>query len=67
MNLEKRPAKFNSRVASNAKDEYQAGLSFLDDLRDRDESKQRAKVDYYEGLILVDTFSKKAAIVPMAS
>ena len=54
-------------MSNNARDECQADLCFFDDLRDRDEDKKRAKVGYYAGLMLVDSFSKKAAIVPMVS
>ncbi len=64
LNLEKRPTKFNSWVANHARDEYQADLLFFDDLRARDEG-GRERVEYYAGLILVDTFSKKLTIVPM--
>lgn len=66
LNLEKRPSKYNSWVANNARDEYQADLLFFDDLRARDDG-GRERVDYYAGLILVDSFSKKVAIVPMAT
>ena len=67
MGLEKRPAKLNSWAASNANDECQVGLFFFEDLRGRDASTKRARVDYYAGLMLVDSFSKKVSIVSMVS
>ena len=67
-NLEKRPRKFNSWVANRAKEEYQADLFFFDDLRQRAKvhaSKLKEPVDYVAGLLVVDTFSKKIAVVPI--
>jgi hypothetical protein len=60
-NLEKRPRKFNSWVANRAKEEYQADLFFFDDLKQRDEEPAK----YNAGLLVVDTFSKKIAVVPI--
>ena len=60
-NLEKRPRKFNSWVANRAKEEYQADLFFFDDLKQRDEEPAK----YNAGLLVVDTFSKKIAVVPV--
>ena len=71
-NLEKRPQKFNSWVANRAKEEYQADLFFFDDLRQRVKVKKgdatrtvREPVEYNAGLLVVDTFSKKIAVVPL--
>jgi hypothetical protein len=71
-NLEKRPRKFNSWVANRAKEEYQADLFFFDDLRQRVKVKKgdatrtvREPVEYNAGLLVVDTFSKKIAVVPL--
>ena len=67
-NLEKRPRKFNSWVANRPKEEYQADLFFFDDLRQRAKvqtGKLKEPVDYVAGLLVVDTFSKKIAVVPI--
>ena len=71
-NLEKRPRKFNSWVANRATEEYQADLFFFDDLRQREKVKEgdatrtvREPVEYNAGLLVVDTFSKKIAVVPL--
>ena len=67
-NLEKRPRKFNSWVANRPKEEYQADLFFFDDPRQRAKvqtGKLKEPVDYVAGLLLVDTFSKKIAVVPI--
>ena len=71
-NLEKRPRKFNSWVANRAAEEYQADLFFFDDLRQREKVKEgdatrtvREPVEYSAGLLVVDTFSKKIAVVPL--
>ena len=71
-NLEKRPRKFNSWVANRAAEEYQADLFFFDDLRQREKVKEgdatrtvREPVEYNAGLLVVDTFSKKIAVVPL--
>ena len=71
-NLEKRPQKFNSWVANRAAEEYQADLFFFDDLRQREKVKEgdatrtvREPVEYSAGLLVVDTFSKKIAVVPL--
>ena len=58
-NMEKRPRKFNSWVANKAKEEYQADLFFFDDLKQRDDEPAK----YSAGLLLVDPFSKKIAVV----
>ena len=60
-NMEKRPRKFNSWVANKAKEEYQADLFFFDDLKQREDE----PVKYSAGLLVVDTFSKKIAVVPI--
>ena len=60
-NMEKRPRKFNSWVANKAKEEYQADLFFFDDLKQRDDEPAK----YSAGLLVVDTFSKKIAVVPI--
>ncbi|MFM7979060.1 MAG: hypothetical protein ACKPKO_07050, partial [Candidatus Fonsibacter sp.] len=71
-NLEKRPRKFNSWVAKRANEEYQADLFFFDDLRQREKVKEgdatrtvREPVEYKAGQLVVDTFSKKIAVVPL--
>ena len=71
-NLEKRPRKFNSWVPNRAAEEYQADLFFFDDLRQREKVQASARtrtvkepVDYSAGLLVVDTFSKKIAVVPL--
>jgi hypothetical protein len=67
-NLEKRPRKFNSWVANRPKEEYQADLFFFDDLMQRAKvltGKLKEPVDYVAGLLVVDTFSKKIAVVPI--
>ena len=67
-NLEKRPRKFNSWVANRAKEEYQADLFFFHDLRQREVNitrKTKEPVDYVAGLLVVNTFSKKIAVVPI--
>ena len=60
-NLEKRPRKFNSWVANKAYEEFQTDLFFFDDLKQRDEESAK----YNAGLLVVDTFSKKIAVVPI--
>ena len=60
-NMEKRPRKFNSWVANKAKEEYQADLFFFDDLKQKDDEPAK----YSAGLLVVDTFSKKIAVVPI--
>ena len=60
-NLEKRPRKFNSWVANKAYEEFQADLFFFDDLKQREEEPAK----YNAGLLVVDTFSKKIAVVPI--
>ena len=69
-NMEKRPRKFNSWVANRPKkEEYQADLFFFDDLRQRatvQTSKLKEPVDYVAGLLVVDTFNNKIAVVPIA-
>ena len=67
-NLEKRPRKFNSWVANRPFEEFQADLFFFDDLRQREKAtkgKVKEPVDYAAGLLVVDTFSKKIAVVPI--
>ena len=67
-NLERRPRKFNSWVANRPKEEYQADLFFFDDLRQREKvqtGKAKEPVDYVAGLLVVDTFTKKIAVVPI--
>ena len=67
-NLEKRPRKFNSWVANRAFEEFQADLFFFDDLRQREKTPKgnvKESVDYVAGLLVVDTFSKKIAVVPI--
>ena len=67
-NLEKRPRKFNSWVANRPFEEFQADLFFFDDLRQRENApkgKVKEPVDYVAGLLVVDTFSKKIAVVPI--
>ena len=60
-NMEKRPRKFNSWIPNKAKEEYQADLFFFDDLKQRDDEPAK----YSAGLLVVDTFSKKIAVVPI--
>ena len=60
-NLEKRPRKFTSWAANRPKEEYQANLFFFDDLKQREEEPAK----YSAGLLVVDTFSKKIAVVPI--
>ncbi|MFM7980436.1 MAG: hypothetical protein ACKPKO_14070, partial [Candidatus Fonsibacter sp.] len=65
--LEKRPLKFNSWVANRPLEELQADL-FFDDLMQREKApkgKIKEPVDYVAGLLVVDTFSKKTAVVPI--
>ncbi|MFM7980556.1 MAG: hypothetical protein ACKPKO_14685, partial [Candidatus Fonsibacter sp.] len=67
-NLEKRPRKFNSWVANRSFEEFQADLFFFDDLRQREKTtkgKVKEPLDYVAGLLVVDTFSKKIAVVPI--
>ena len=67
-NIENRPRKFNSWVANRAAEEYQADLFFFDDLRQREKApkgKVKEPVAYVAGLLVVDTFSKNIAIVPI--
>ena len=67
-NLENRPRKFNSWVPIRPFEELQADLFFFDDLRPREKaptSKAKEPVDYVAGLLVVDTFSKEIAIVPI--
>ena len=67
-NLEKGPRKFNSWVANRPFEEFQADLFFFDDLRQREKApvdKTKEPVDYVAGLLVVDTFSKKIAVVPI--
>ena len=70
--LEKRPRKFNSWVANRAAEEYQADLLFFGNLRQRKKVKEgdatrtvREPVEYSAGLLVVDTLSKKIAVVPL--
>ena len=73
LNVEKRPTKPNSWVGNFAKEEYQADLLFFDDLKEKIEmindkgKKVMVKVadNFDAGLLVVDTFSKKLAVVPM--
>jgi hypothetical protein len=73
-NEEKPSKKYNSWVGNYAKEEYQADLLFFDDLKDKIETinekgkKVMIKVsdNFDAGLLVVDTFSKKLAVVPMA-
>ena len=73
LNVEKRPTKPNSWVGNYAKEEYQADLLFFDDLKEKIETvndkgkKVMVKVadNFDTGLLVVDTFSKKLAVVPM--
>ena len=58
---EKRPRKFNSWVANRPFDEFQADLFFFADLRQREEEPAK----YNAGLLVVDTFSKMIAMVPI--
>jgi hypothetical protein len=75
LNMEKRPTKPNSWVGNYAKEEYQADLLFFDDLKERIESinekgeKVMVKVSdsFDAGLMVVDSFSKKMAVVPMVN
>ena len=60
-NMEKRPRKFNSWIPNKAKEEYQADLFFFDDLKQKDDEPAK----YSAGLLVVDTFSKKIAVVPI--
>ena len=67
-NLEKRPRKFNSWVANRPFEEFQADLFFFDDLRQREKAtkgKVKEPVDYAAGLLVVDTFNKQLAVVPI--
>ena len=67
-NIEKRPRKFNSWVANRPFKEFQSDLFFFNDLRQREKlptGKAKEPVDYAAGLLVVDTFSKKIAIVPI--
>ena len=67
-NLEKRPRKFNSWVANRPFEEFRADLFFFDDLRQRENTPKghvKEPVDYVAGLLVVDTFSKKIAVVPI--
>ena len=64
------PRKFNSWVANRAAEEYQADLFFFDDLRQRENVQKgdstravREPVEYSAGLLVVDTFNKKIAVV----
>ena len=73
LNVEKRPTKPNSWVGNCAKEEYQADLLFFDDLKEKIEmtngkgKKVMVKVadNFDAGLLVVDTFSKKLAVVPL--
>ncbi|MFM7987319.1 MAG: hypothetical protein ACKPKO_49195, partial [Candidatus Fonsibacter sp.] len=72
LQLEKRTRKFNSWVANRAAEEYQADLFFFDDLRQREKVQEgnatrtvREPVEYSAGLLVVYTFSKKIAVVPI--
>ena len=67
-NLEKRPRKFKSWVANRPFEEFQADLFFFDDRRQREKTPKgnvKESVDYVAGLLVVDTFSKKIAVVPI--
>ena len=67
-NLETRPRKFNSWVANRPFEEFLADLFFFNDLRQREKAptgKAKEPVDYVAGLLVVDTFNKKIAIVPI--
>ncbi|MFM7979432.1 MAG: hypothetical protein ACKPKO_08970 [Candidatus Fonsibacter sp.] len=67
-NLEKRPRKFNSWGANRPFEEFPADLFFFDDLMQRQQAPQgnaKEPVDYVAGLLVVDTFSKKSAVVPI--
>jgi hypothetical protein len=59
--LEKRPRKFNAWVANRPFEEFQADLFFFDDLKQREEEPAK----YNAGLLVVYTFSKKIAVVPI--
>jgi len=75
LNMEKRPTKPNSWVGNYAQEEYQADLLFFDDLKEKIESinekgeKVMVKVSdsFDAGLMVVDSFSKKMAVVPMVN
>ena len=60
-NLEKRPRKFNSWVSNRPFEEFQADLFFFDDLKQRENEPAK----YNAGLLVVDTFRKKIAVVPI--
>ena len=65
-NLEKRPRKINSWVADRPFEVFQADLIFFYDLRQREKApkgKVKKPVDYVAGLLVVDTFGKKIAVV----
>ncbi|MFM7990601.1 MAG: hypothetical protein ACKPKO_65900 [Candidatus Fonsibacter sp.] len=67
-NLEKRPRKINSWVANRTFTEFQADLFFFDGLRQREKAakgKAKEPVDYVAGLLVVDTFNNKFAVVPI--
>ena len=67
-NLEKHPRKFNSWVANRHFKAFQADLFFFDYLRQQEKvqtGKAKEPVDYVAGLLVVDTFTKKIAVVPI--
>lgn len=77
-NLERRPVKFNSWVGHRAREEYQVDLFFFEDLKPRVQEEQpssssstkkarlvKAREDFNAGVLVVDTFSKRLAVVPM--
>ena len=64
-NLEKRPRKFNSWVATRAAEEYRADLLFFDGLRQREKAREgdstrtdNEPVEYNAGLLVVDSNNK---------
>lgn len=63
-NMERRPSKFNTWVGNRARDEYQVDLFFFEDLKPREQG-EKLREEFNAGLLMVDTFSKKLAVVPI--
>jgi len=68
-NMERRPTKFNSWVGNRAREEYQVDLFFFEDLKQRVKQEGakmvKAREEFNAGLLVVDTFSKRLAVVPL--
>ena len=76
-NMERRPAKFNSWVGHRAREEYQVDLFFFEDLKPRVQEEQpsssttkrprlvKVREEFNAGVLVVDTFSKRLAVVPV--